>query len=103
MPELDGYRAPRGDPRRRRVSRTLPVIAMTAHAMAEERERCLAAGMNDHVSKPIEPEVLYQTLARWFRRGAKPGRRRAGEAAAGRRGRGQRRSRPSPAWTPRAA
>jgi HPt (histidine-containing phosphotransfer) domain-containing protein len=58
---------------------------MTAHAMAEERERCLAAGMNDHVSKPIEPEVLYQALARWFRRGAAaaapPGPRPAAAAA----------------------
>jgi len=67
MPVLDGLAATsaiRGDQR----FRDLPIIAMTAHAMAEERERCLAAGMNDHVTKPIEPEVLYQTLARWFRR-----------------------------------
>jgi two-component system sensor histidine kinase/response regulator len=67
MPELDGIsatRAIRGEER----FRDLPVIAMTAHAMVEERERCFSAGMNDHVSKPIEPEVLYRTLARWFRR-----------------------------------
>ncbi len=36
---------------------------MTAHAMADERERCLVLGMNGHVSKPIDPEVLYATLA----------------------------------------
>jgi two-component system sensor histidine kinase/response regulator len=69
MPELDGISATqaiRGDAR----FRELPVIAMTAHAMVEERERCFAAGMNDHVTKPIEPEVLFQTLARWFRRPA---------------------------------
>jgi len=38
---------------------------MTAHAMAEERERCLAEGMNDHLTKPIDPEALYQALDRW--------------------------------------
>jgi len=66
MPKLDGFGATRAIRDEARFA-DLPVIAMTAHAMAEERERCLAAGMNDHVSKPIEPEVLYQTLARWFR------------------------------------
>jgi PAS domain S-box-containing protein len=69
MPELDGISATqaiRADGR----FQELPIIAMTAHAMVEERERCFAAGMNDHVTKPIEPEVLYQALARWFRRPA---------------------------------
>ena len=66
MPELDGLSATReirGDAR----FKDLPIIAMTAHAMVEERDRCFAAGMNDHVTKPIEPEVLYQALARWFK------------------------------------
>ena len=66
MPELDGLSATReirGDTR----FKDLPIIAMTAHAMVEERDRCFAAGMNDHVTKPIEPEVLYQALARWFK------------------------------------
>ena len=45
----------------------LPVIALTAHAMVEERERCLAAGMVDHISKPLEPAVLLDTVARWAR------------------------------------
>ncbi len=69
MPEMDGFEATRlirADER----FRHLPIIAMTAHAMIEERERCLSIGMNDHLSKPIEPEVLYQTLARWHRCGA---------------------------------
>lgn len=80
MPVLDGLSATqaiRGDAR----FRELPIIAMTAHAMVEERERCFAAGMNDHVTKPIEPEVLYQTLARWFRRPAEPAPARAVERA----------------------
>jgi signal transduction histidine kinase/CheY-like chemotaxis protein len=45
----------------------LPIIAMTANAMSQDRERCLAAGMNDHVAKPIEPALLWQTLLRWIR------------------------------------
>ncbi len=54
MPEMDGYQATaklRSDPR----FATLPIIAMTAHATIEERQRCLAAGMNDHIAKPIDP------------------------------------------------
>ena len=43
----------------------LPIIAMTAHAFAEEGERCLAEGMNEHLTKPIDPTVLYHCLARW--------------------------------------
>jgi two-component system sensor histidine kinase/response regulator len=65
MPELDGYEATarlREDPR----CAKLPIVAMTAHAMAEERERCLAAGMNDHISKPIDPDAMFRTIARWL-------------------------------------
>ncbi len=54
MPEMDGYQATaklRADAR----FKALPIIAMTAHATIEERQRCLAAGMNDHISKPIDP------------------------------------------------
>jgi CheY-like chemotaxis protein len=64
MPEMDGFTATgilRADPR----FHDLPIIAMTAHAMVEERERCLKAGMNDHVTKPIDPDALFATLARW--------------------------------------
>jgi two-component system sensor histidine kinase/response regulator len=66
MPEMDGYQATarlRADPR----SSTLPIIAMTAHATMEERQRCLAAGMNDHVSKPIDPAMLFETVNRYYR------------------------------------
>lgn len=65
MPVMDGYEATR---RLRADQRyfSLPLVAMTAHAMVEERERCLALGMNGHLSKPIEPEDLYATLARYY-------------------------------------
>jgi two-component system sensor histidine kinase/response regulator len=66
MPEMDGVTATRLIREKIGADR-LPIIAMTAHAMASERQRCLDAGMNDHVSKPIEPPVLYETLARWVR------------------------------------
>ncbi len=65
MPEMDGYQATtkiRSDSR----FADLPIIAMTAHATTEERDRCLSIGMNDHVSKPIDPAVLYETLSRFY-------------------------------------
>jgi PAS domain S-box-containing protein len=63
MPEMDGYEATR------RIRawpdfEKLPIIAMTAHAMAEARERCYAVGMNEHLVKPIDPEALYATVER---------------------------------------
>jgi two-component system, sensor histidine kinase and response regulator len=61
MPELDGYQATkkiRSDPR----FASFPIIAMTAHATIEERQKCMAAGMNGHVSKPIDPLSLFDTL-----------------------------------------
>jgi signal transduction histidine kinase/DNA-binding response OmpR family regulator/HPt (histidine-containing phosphotransfer) domain-containing protein len=66
MPEMDGFTATkllRRDPRLQKF----PIIAMTAHALVEERQRCLDAGMNDHVSKPIDPDNLFSTLMRWAR------------------------------------
>ena len=61
MPEMDGYDATRAI-REKMSAEQLPIIAMTAHAMREERERCLAAGMNEHVAKPIDPDVMLATL-----------------------------------------
>jgi signal transduction histidine kinase/CheY-like chemotaxis protein/HPt (histidine-containing phosphotransfer) domain-containing protein len=52
----------------------LPVIAMTAHAMAGDREKSLAAGMNDHVVKPIDPDLLLRTLVKWIAPGRLVGR-----------------------------
>jgi two-component system, sensor histidine kinase and response regulator len=67
MPEMDGYQATaqlRGDAR----FSTLVIIAMTAHATVEERQRCLAAAMNDHISKPIDPEMLFATVGRYYKK-----------------------------------
>jgi CheY-like chemotaxis protein len=72
MPIMDGYEATRvirRDPR----FKELPIIAMTAHALAGDRERSLGVGMNDHVSKPIDPETLYRTLGKWIGRVAAEG------------------------------
>ncbi|MGJ3258075.1 MAG: PAS-domain containing protein [Rhodospirillales bacterium] len=64
MPEMDGYEASR-QIRALEGMEDMPIIAMTAHAMAEERDACLAAGMNDHVSKPVDANNLFETLAKW--------------------------------------
>jgi CheY-like chemotaxis protein len=79
MPEMDGYEAAsrlRADPR----YATMPIVAMTAHAMVDERERCFMVGMNDHISKPIEVDKFFATLARWlqnFSESAEPDRKAA--------------------------
>ena len=65
MPEMDGFEATR-QIRRQYSAELLPIIAMTAHALPEERNKCLANGMNDHVSKPIAPDLLYKTVAKWL-------------------------------------
>jgi CheY-like chemotaxis protein/HPt (histidine-containing phosphotransfer) domain-containing protein len=64
MPVMDGYAATRAI-REQPKWRDLPVIAMTANAMVGDREKVLAAGMNDHIAKPIRVEDLFATLARW--------------------------------------
>jgi len=64
MPEMDGYEAT-ALIRREARWQGLPIIAMTAHAMSKDRERCLAEGMNDYVTKPFDFEVLCETLAKW--------------------------------------
>jgi two-component system sensor histidine kinase/response regulator len=64
MPVMDGIEATRiirTDPR----FNSLPIIAMTANAMAADRDQCLEAGMNDHVAKPIDPEQLFRVLLHW--------------------------------------
>ncbi|GEM_PF-3656266 len=69
MPVMDGVEAARAI--RRLPGRELtPIIAMTANAFAEDRQRCLEAGMNDHVAKPFTPDRLFETILRWLARSA---------------------------------
>ncbi len=65
MPVMDGYAATREIRRRARL-KELPVIAMTANVMAGDREKALAAGMNDHIGKPIDVLEMFTTMARWI-------------------------------------
>ena len=76
MPQLDGYQATHAI-RQQPSLQQLPIIAMTAHALADDLERCQEAGMNDHISKPIDPDTFYHTLERWLPagEGAPPPRR----------------------------
>lgn len=66
MPVMDGLsatKAIRSEPQ----FTDLPIIAMTANAMSGDRERCIEVGMNDHIAKPINPQAIYQTLAKWIK------------------------------------
>jgi PAS domain S-box-containing protein len=64
MPVLDGLGAARRI--RERLGPSMPIVAMTANAFVDDRQACLAAGMNDHVPKPVSPELMYATLLRWL-------------------------------------
>jgi two-component system sensor histidine kinase/response regulator len=66
MPEMDGLTATR-EIRKELLADQLPIVAMTAHAIKGEYEKSLAAGMNDHITKPIDPDVLYKTLVKHIR------------------------------------
>lgn len=66
MPVMGGYEATQRIRKEERF-RELPIVAMTAHAMQGYKEECLAVGMNDYVSKPIDPSHLFAVLARWIK------------------------------------
>ena len=66
MPEMDGLEATRRIRRLPSFVREIPIIAMTAHAMQGDREKCLQAGMNDYISKPVTPQGLSEVLAKWL-------------------------------------
>jgi len=66
MPEMDGMEATT-EIRRSRNGETVPIVALTANAFAEDQLRCLDVGMNDHLSKPVLPETLYGVLLKWLR------------------------------------
>ena len=65
---MDGYEATRNirDPQSRVLNHQIPIIAMTANAMIGDRAKCLDAGMDDYVSKPVMPKSLAETLAKWL-------------------------------------
>lgn len=68
MPEMDGYAATRHIRDRQSSVRdhTIPIIAMTANAMQGDREKCIAAGMNDYIAKPVDPVKLRRALEQWL-------------------------------------
>ena len=73
MPEVDGFEATRSIRKREAMnmdsySRPVPIIALTAHALAGDRDRCINAGMDDYLSKPFEPDDLYRLAVRWTSR-----------------------------------
>jgi two-component system sensor histidine kinase/response regulator len=67
MPEMDGFEATAAIREKERMTgRRLPVIAMTAHAMKGDEARCLMAGMDGYISKPISAKTLFETLEKYL-------------------------------------
>jgi len=71
MPVMDGYAATHEIRNLKSEIRNVPILAMTAHAMAGDEQKSLQAGMNDHVTKPIDPDKLFATLQKWIKPGEK--------------------------------
>ena len=68
MPEMNGYEATRHirNANAETLNPEIPIIAMTAHAMIGDREKCLEAGMDDYIAKPVEKDALHKVLAHWL-------------------------------------
>ena len=68
MPEMDGYEATRAVRSQKSAARNrdVPIVAMTAQAMGGDRQRCLDAGMDDYISKPVQPQNLARVIAKWL-------------------------------------
>ena len=68
MPEMDGYEASQAvrNGKAGELYKNIPIIAMTANAMVGDKDKCLEAGMDDYISKPIKPEVLFERLLQWL-------------------------------------
>jgi CheY-like chemotaxis protein len=66
MPEMDGLEATR-QIRQHALNAATPILAMTANAFEENRQACFAAGMNDFITKPVDPDLLFITLVKWLR------------------------------------
>ncbi len=73
MPEMDGYRA--AQQIRQKLQLDIPIIAMTAHAMTGEREKCIACGMNEHIAKPVRESELYRLVIQFAKQGSDKTRR----------------------------
>jgi len=65
MPEMDGFAATKAIRQLSAEKRKVPIIAMTAHAMLGDQEKCLKAGMDDYLPKPIEPRMLLEKIEKW--------------------------------------
>jgi len=67
MPKMNGLDATR-QIRKLPGHQSTPILAMTANAFAEDKDRCFEIGMDDFITKPIQPEILYETLLKWLER-----------------------------------
>ncbi|MBI5393822.1 MAG: response regulator [Verrucomicrobia bacterium] len=82
MPEMDGYQATAEIRRSEGPNQKAPIIAMTANAMQGDREKCLAAGMNDYIAKPVRPDNISEALEHWAPRTVRAAQPAAGSSAA---------------------